>query len=60
MSEQINQTVKVLRGDINPVSRMALEALIVSDVHSRDVVNNLIEAEVNEETDFEWTSQVSH
>jgi dynein heavy chain len=58
VSEQINQVVKLLRGDLSPLKRMALEALIVTDVHARDVVSSLIEAEVADENDFEWISKV--
>jgi dynein heavy chain len=60
LSDQINQTVKLLRGDLSIVNRMALEALIVTDVHARDTIASLIEAEVADDGDFEWISKLRY
>lgn len=57
LSDQINQTVKMLRGNLSRLHRFSLEALIVNDVHARDIINSLIDAEVAEVSDFEWISK---
>lgn len=58
-TEQINQVVKMLREDIPLLHRLALEALIVVDVHNRDVLTQLVLSEVTKEDDFEWVTKVN-
>jgi len=38
---------------------MTIEALIVLDVHNRDVVVNLAQKGISRINDFDWMSQVS-
>lgn len=47
-----------MRGKLTSRERQVLSALIVIEVHARDVVNNMINEKVNNLNDFEWISQL--
>jgi dynein heavy chain len=59
LSDQIMDIVRLLRGQIPRLTRLALEALIVADVHSRDVLSELINTGVTSESDFQWMGKVT-
>ena len=48
----------LVRGTLTPIHRSILSALIVIEVHARDVVNNMIQENVKNINDFEWISQL--
>ncbi len=50
---------ELVRGELTDNARETLKALIVIEVHARDVVINLIEEKVQNVNDFEWISQVN-
>ncbi len=52
--------VVVVRKDITPLDRLTIEALIVIDVHNRDVVRNLVQKKVEKTTDFDWQAQLRY
>mmetsp|Transcript_23930 Transcript_23930/g.20946 ORF Transcript_23930/g.20946 Transcript_23930/m.20946 type:complete len:444 (+) Transcript_23930:1824-3155(+) len=56
----IEDIVQLVRKDIEPLDRLTLEALIVLDVHNKDVVKSLAEAEVSDINDFGWLSQLRY
>jgi dynein heavy chain, axonemal len=59
-SSDLLDIVAVVRGSITKLQRSTLTALIVIDVHSRDVAQELANGAVHDETDYEWTSQLRY
>ncbi|KAL5267409.1 hypothetical protein ACHWQZ_G004450 [Mnemiopsis leidyi] len=57
---QINLIVAMVRGKLPAMSRITLGALIVIDVHARDVVESFHKNQVSCVTDFQWISQLRY
>ncbi|XP_055507859.1 dynein axonemal heavy chain 3 [Leucoraja erinacea] len=57
-NEQISEIVELVRGKLSGGERMTLGALTVIDVHARDVVAQLTDANVSSLNDFMWISQM--
>lgn len=49
---------ELVRGDLTKLERMVLSALIVIEVHARDVLARMLEEQVDSVNDFEWISQL--
>lgn len=47
-----------MRGKLTSLERKTICALIVIDVHARDVVKELADANLSDETDFDWICQL--
>jgi dynein heavy chain len=47
-----------VRGKLTSLERKTIGALIVIDVHARDVVKDLSDAGLSDETDFDWICQL--
>lgn len=49
-----------MRGDLAVGTRITLKAMVVIDVHARDVVQSLIDRKVQTQNDFQWASQLRY
>ena len=47
--------IKIVQTDLDKLQRNAMGALIVIDVHAKEVVNRMIKAKVDNINDFDWT-----
>lgn len=60
MKELINVMVEIVRKDLNILQRTLMGALIVLDVHARDVVSELANLKVSNLNDFEFSKQLRY
>lgn len=58
MLPQLDDLRNLVRQEIPKIGRMTLSALIVIEVHARDVTNNMVDLKVENVNDFEWISQL--
>ncbi|XP_071789676.1 dynein axonemal heavy chain 6-like isoform X2 [Asterias amurensis] len=57
---RLNTLAGMVTKPLSSYQRHCVEALITIMVHSRDILNNLIEKKVRRSDDFEWTRQLSY
>uniref|UniRef100_A0A452QQ37 Uncharacterized protein n=1 Tax=Ursus americanus TaxID=9643 RepID=A0A452QQ37_URSAM len=57
---QLSDLVALVRGKLSRMQRAVLSALIVIEVHAKDVVKKLIQENIVSVNDFEWISQLRY
>lgn len=56
----LSEIVNLVRGEINDLLRCTLKALIVLDVHCRDVIEELLFKQISNKEDFSWQCQLRY
>ncbi|OMJ80715.1 hypothetical protein SteCoe_18966 [Stentor coeruleus] len=59
-TKMLNDVVTLVRGDISELVRCTLKALIVLDVHARDVIVDLAKKGLEDKNEFGWLSQMRY
>ncbi|KAH9163072.1 hypothetical protein LEN26_000647, partial [Aphanomyces euteiches] len=57
---QLADMVKMVRGNLDKMTRITMGALTVIDVHARDVTKKLVANNVQSKADFLWSSQLKY
>ncbi|KAK3267509.1 hypothetical protein CYMTET_23939 [Cymbomonas tetramitiformis] len=57
-TSQLENIIELVRGNLSKLNRKTLEALVVMDVHARDVVAQLAADGISRSDDFSWQSQL--
>ena len=57
---QMNELIDLVRTKLSKQAKVTINALIVIDVHAKDVIQKLFEADVRDLTAFEWISQLRY
>ncbi|XP_029774824.1 dynein heavy chain 1, axonemal isoform X2 [Suricata suricatta] len=60
LAKQLSDLVALVRGKLSRMQRAVLSALIVIEVHAKDVVSKLIQENIVSVNDFEWISQLRY
>ena len=58
--QKMTKLIELVRGDLAKVQRCTLEALVVIEVHNRDVVTVMISEECQEVNNFSWLAQMRY
>ncbi|CAD8045721.1 unnamed protein product [Paramecium sonneborni] len=60
LTKQLQETVQLVRNEERLVMKTTLEAMVVMEVHCKDIVQQLIHQDVKSIYDFAWVSQLRY
>jgi dynein heavy chain, axonemal len=60
MQTELSDIVALVRGDLGRQARLIIGAMVVLDVHNKDVVVMLVENGVSTKNEFDWNSQLRY
>ncbi|XP_063227776.1 dynein axonemal heavy chain 12 isoform X3 [Bacillus rossius redtenbacheri] len=60
LMHQLSETVSLVRGHLSAQARITLGALVVLDVHAKDIVEELHAKGVDTAADFKWLAQLRY
>jgi len=60
LTDQLAGSVMLVRQKLSKLAKISVNALIVIDVHAKDVVGNLVDCRIEDKSAFEWVSQLRY
>lgn len=60
LQDQLIRTVDLVRRPMSKLAKISVNALIVIDVHAKDVIGKLVENQISDSNAFEWVSQLRY
>ncbi|KAG5316465.1 DYH2 protein, partial [Acromyrmex insinuator] len=57
-TQALDKYSEVIQGNLNRLDRLKLKAIVVIEIHARDVIEKMYKMNCKDVTDFEWQSQL--
>lgn len=58
--KELGVLTELVRGKLTSIQRKIIVSLVTTDVHSRDIVENLVKENVSSLSDFNWQQQLRY